>query len=342
MAGYVPLGNTTLLRRRRRCWWLVPVSFLVYLVSSWLTPPPVEWAVACGPAAAEHLARCVSSPAAAAERVQLWGERHSGTNAMERLIRTNFRVHNGSMSPHGFKHMFSTNRSDDLARWRRELARSVKRRTPTVVMTREPYRWLLSMHERPHHQPWLRHLPLGAFLRHPWLSPPLRLRPGELPVEELCRARHSAEAERANCELERATPAFGSIIEMRTAKLRLLRRELLPAGAGARADGRRVAWVRQEELEDGGVRAACRLLAELGLCPQGEGVWPVRGTANPGGGYWSLWRWAPRRRCAEAEMGAVEARWVRARLDWELEAALGYAQRAQPEAGCAQAGARER
>ncbi|KAG8469130.1 hypothetical protein KFE25_007648 [Diacronema lutheri] len=338
--AYAPVDESE--ARQRRCRGragaCVAALLLAALARRWcapLTSPHVAWAEACGASDVmlAHLARCAAAPASA-ERLQLWGERHSGTNAAERLIRTNFRV-KGTLAPHGFKHMWMTNRTEHVRAWQAQLARSVARRTPTVVMTREPYRWILSMHARPHHQPWLRRLPLSEFVRHEWLLPPIRELPGELePTDEECRRKHAGEVARAACERARATPAFGNVLEMRTAKLQLLVKELMPpASAGAPASSAgvqrevvpRVAFVRQEELVDGGLRVACRLLRELRLCPLGESVRLVPGTVNPGGGYWSLLRWAPSRRCAVEEMGPEVEPFVRGQLDWELEGSLGYA-----------------
>lgn len=323
-AKYAPLSSS--LRREQCCrkaCHAACVIFAIVIVAAlgWLGPwsahAPATWADACGSAAAtERLAACNTS--GATQRVQLWGERHSGTNALERLIRRNFRV-DGSMSGYGFKHMlFMTNRSEDMAFWRKQLALSARRR-PTVVATREPIRWLLSMHERPHHLPWLRGLPLDAFVKRAWLTRPPASRVEEARCSELL---VSDEVEHADCDQAPNLPAFKNIIEMRTAKLRLLWQEVL------RPTGRRVLAVRQEDFgADGGVRVACRLLAELRLCPKGERVQPVLGKATPGGGYWPFWRWAFERKSAistNAEIDAELGRWVCRQLDWELEEFFGY------------------
>ena len=96
--------------------------------------------------------------------VQLWGERHSGTDAFTHLLRTNFMVE--SVYPYFYKHMYDgANISSSAAveagfRHFLDAPLLARPRVPVAVITREPFQWLLSMHREPHGLEWMRKLSL--------------------------------------------------------------------------------------------------------------------------------------------------------------------------------------
>ncbi|MEE4212016.1 MAG: hypothetical protein V2I43_22450 [Parvularcula sp.] len=91
-------------------------------------------------------------------RVQVYGQRCSGTNALIKLIETNFPELTFT-EEYGFKHWLVPDwvqlPSDVLA----------------IVIAREPGEWLRSLHNKPWHaHPDLKKLPFSEFIRAPWES----------------------------------------------------------------------------------------------------------------------------------------------------------------------------
>ena len=96
----------------------------------------------------------------------VFGERNSGTNFIDALLRRNFPSLANSASdrrgPAGFRYG-----------WKHGFPQMVTAPdfTLAVVVFRRPEDWLRSMHERPWHAaPELRGLSFGAFIRAPWSS----------------------------------------------------------------------------------------------------------------------------------------------------------------------------
>jgi hypothetical protein len=323
---------------------------------------PLTWKVACGDteSEAELDQRVRREREKYRERnileLQLWGERHSGTNFLTQLVRENFNVrHDSLLDPFGFKHMYATlhewtyhrewqtlkfsrsrgcvvesqthtphtprfgrlttcrGTADAHARHDRSLRRLCSalraRRTPsrsplpcarykashyhfgpsaeafaswggllarapaagvaTVVLVREPLAWLLALRAKPHppRLEYIANASVAAFLRD-----------------------------------ESAFAPFGSVLAMRSAKLRLLADVLLPlargrraaspesgggGGGGSAADAEQqkpppaerppaerpaaVRFVRYEDLELRTVSSLCALRAALGLERQTRG-----------------------------------------------------------------------
>lgn len=107
------------------------------------------------------------------KNIQIFGERCSGTNYLERLIKTNFGVR--VTSDFGFKHWFldgisprsRTNLTTDL-----EQKRSLDDSDDTLFLCllRSPYDWLRSLYKKPHHTVLPDDLKFGEFVRMPWVS----------------------------------------------------------------------------------------------------------------------------------------------------------------------------
>ncbi len=106
--------------------------------------------------------------------VQIFGERCSGTNFLESLVRKNFK-HVALTKAFGGKHWFirwhhprcRANASTDL-QCRRPLSDS--RDTLFLCIVREPLEWLRSFHLRPYHAGDHWNLPFSEFIRKPWHS----------------------------------------------------------------------------------------------------------------------------------------------------------------------------
>lgn len=111
-------------------------------------------------------------------KVEIRGERHSGTNLIEALLNLNFVLHVRNPTPEvgesanarvsrKHKHMFfaaSPSQEDAM------LAAMSQAQGALLLVVREPVRWLLAMHRQPHHSEWLNRLPFDTFLRTGWTT----------------------------------------------------------------------------------------------------------------------------------------------------------------------------
>ncbi len=114
------------------------------------------------------------APSAVIKYIQLFGERGSGTNFVASLIRKNL-AHVELTNDFGAKHWYikdhyprcAPNRSTDF-----ECVRPLKESSDTLflVLFRDPFDWLNSIHARPYHawEHW--GLPFSEFIRKPWYS----------------------------------------------------------------------------------------------------------------------------------------------------------------------------
>lgn len=114
---------------------------------------------------------------------QVFGERNSGTNFIDKLIRTNFT----DFAPAESRFNFGWKHGGLDWRWRHEKGALAalhdhKRDAPDLVLVvvfREPFDWLASMARSPHHAPFHVGLPLPVFLRMGWFDYVSENRPGE-------------------------------------------------------------------------------------------------------------------------------------------------------------------
>ena len=91
-------------------------------------------------------------------KVQVYGQRCSGTNALIRLIEANF-GRDAFTENHGFKH------------WMVPATRFIPSDVLVLAIARDVGDWLHSLHRNPWHaHPSLRGLPFGDFIRAPWHS----------------------------------------------------------------------------------------------------------------------------------------------------------------------------
>eukprot|EP00808_Paulinella_micropora_P021449 g26979.t1 len=114
-------------------------------------------------------------------RIEVFGERRSGTNWLQSMLETNFgpkvlavrqrSTRRGYITrgPHGWKHgpVSAALIANSLATHDPTLRTA---ETLFLVLVKNPYAWLLSMQANPHHALLHVGLPLSAFLRRPWRS----------------------------------------------------------------------------------------------------------------------------------------------------------------------------
>lgn len=221
------------------------------------------------------------------DRLQIFGERCSGTNYVAQLLRRNLRV--SLTDEYGWKHGFSERVVDDPG-------------CAFVVVVRDPFDWVQSLHRRPWHAAAsLRDCSLAQFVRTPWVCE--WGRDMELPADD---PRIGAEMRH---ERDPATgEPFANVMRLRIGKLR----DWLTLAERVR----HFAWVRYEDAvsdERGVVR---RLADELDCRRRWPWHRPVR--TFKGG----------RERFVRREYGELppaERAWIARELDAELERSLGYA-----------------
>ncbi|MBT8232842.1 MAG: hypothetical protein HKO66_13785 [Saprospiraceae bacterium] len=90
-------------------------------------------------------------------KIQIFGERCSGTNYLELLINNNF--HDAQVKyQYGFKHLFKND----------GLKKPIDEKFKGVVIFRNPFDWLRSLHKLPHHAPEMMDISFSQFIRKPW------------------------------------------------------------------------------------------------------------------------------------------------------------------------------
>jgi hypothetical protein len=92
--------------------------------------------------------------------LKIFGERHTGTNALQAFITQNFNVQARYYGFLGWKHR----RAPQADEW----SRIDYMNTLFIFTVRNPYTWLRSMHKEPYcwHQPDLKEMPFERFLQH--------------------------------------------------------------------------------------------------------------------------------------------------------------------------------
>ena len=95
-------------------------------------------------------------------RIQIFGQRCSGTTYLEKLIIKNFQQVK-IINYYGFKHVFN-------AQLQKPILPTDRRKI--IIIVREPYDWIRSVHREPHHCADLLGLPFADFIRAPWKAYP--------------------------------------------------------------------------------------------------------------------------------------------------------------------------
>lgn len=93
--------------------------------------------------------------------IQIYGERNSGTNYVEQILQHNLEGGIQVGFKYGWKHGFI-----DLD----NILKFDTRSTLFLFVTKDPYSWLVSMNNKPHHAPHLYNLNFSEFIRSEWCS----------------------------------------------------------------------------------------------------------------------------------------------------------------------------
>ena len=230
--------------------------------------------------------------------VQVFGERCSGTNYLASLVRKNF----GGVEltkDFGGKHWFI---KDHLPRSRPNRSTDHQCVRPLgdghdtlfLVIYRNPFDWLRSLHEKPHHAEGHRGLPFSEFIRKRWVS-----------YETKRMNRHWPESDRGDYFIEEAE----NVLRLRTLKVRHLN--------ALRDVVENVAFINYEELAlDVGMLAdiAERFGIRLAQSP------PVDDPFYFGSGRLPTFS-APR---IYPPIPARDLQFIRENLDWNVERRIGY------------------
>jgi hypothetical protein len=220
-------------------------------------------------------------------KLQVFGERCSGTNFVAQLLRRNLpglRL----VDEFGWKHGYSEHVRDEAPE------------CVFVVVHRDPFDWVRSLWRMPWHAaPALRERPLGEFLREPWWcqwGQDMQLAEGDPRLgTEMLHERDPATGER-----------FATVMHLRAAKMR--------DWATLRHRVRHHASVRYEDVASEPRRFVADFARRFGLR---RWPWfrPVR-TFKGGRTAFVAKRYAP--------FAPEDLRWVVAQLDPDLERAAGY------------------
>jgi len=90
--------------------------------------------------------------------IQIYGERNSGTNYLDKLLQKNIsEVEIGYK--YGWKHGYTN---------LKKILKTDNKNTLFIHITKDPYAWLSSMHEKPHHAPQLYFKSFEEFIRSEW------------------------------------------------------------------------------------------------------------------------------------------------------------------------------
>ena len=115
--------------------------------------------------------------------LKLYGERHTNTNYLTRLIELNLdctllpgtapryvRTLENLFGGHWLRDQYFRHSYPRTLGWKHSAvdARASRSDANFVTLTKNPYAWLISLHRRPYHQPYETSPPMEAFLRTPW------------------------------------------------------------------------------------------------------------------------------------------------------------------------------
>ncbi|MEM6363065.1 MAG: hypothetical protein AAF539_16530 [Planctomycetota bacterium] len=229
----------------------------------------------------------------AATRIQLFGQRGSGTNFLQKLIELNVPTLSVGFD-FGYKH----NLPVGLERMGRDVQ--------VCVITRNPYDWVRSLHRQPWHvAESMRSLDMDDFLRHPW----------HCVYDDQSGIKPDDEKFGTEMMFER-NPTTGlrycNALAMRSDRLRRWwsMSEMLPTTS------RPVWWVQYESL----IRYPLEMLTDLANaceCDAPQVVKPVERYK----GFRKGRRYQP---TPQTPLSIPTRRWIEDQLDWEMETRLGY------------------
>ncbi len=219
------------------------------------------------------------------KRVQIFGERSSGTNYLERLIEANL-LDAVLTREYGFKHCFQ----------RKGLRKPIDEECNFVIIYRNPYNWLRSLHRVPHHAPEMLGKTFSDFIRHqPW-----RTYLGEEWFSRNPYERNSI-IKPANLREE-----YRNVIDLRTSKIRLFE--------SFKNASSRIEYLRYEDLRDNPEVCLNRLAESFGLeaCTNLRNISSYKKTGK---------KYRPTR---YIRIRKQDLDFINEHLDWELENQIGY------------------
>lgn len=232
----------------------------------------LTWNQKCG-LTEDYLDWCKTQPP---RIVQLWGERHSGTNMAMQILRHNFKLANSSHSrnadlfPYKFKHaihLYPGNEPD----YEVPLEKAARDKATHVFMVRHPLAWIRSMWHIPHDNIHFKNLTLHDFVYAAW------------PFEE--------EVIKGSSSVLQAPPtpyaSHDSIMKMRDFKLKFFLKHLRDYNVETTQvdplNSVAVLFVQAERLFlDAGTSVACDFATKLKLCPTQGHVHPELIDVSPG------------------------------------------------------------
>lgn len=226
-------------------------------------------------------------------RIQIFGERCSGTNYLQALLERNL-PRASLCRDYGFKHFFP---------------RVAPGQAPDclfVIIYREPLDWLSSLYRNPWHvAPELRRLPFSDFIRHEWWcvwDEDAGVRPGD--------ERYGSEMLQERCP--DTGRRFRDVLAMRSSKIR--------AWEALRDTVAHAVSLNYETLRRDPAAAIARLEQDFGLrtAPRFRDVRQYKG-----GRWYQGWRARLLRKPPPA-IGAADRDYILARLDQALERRIGY------------------
>lgn len=240
--------------------------------------------------------------------LQLWGERHSGTNMMQHVLKTNFR-NQGGLYPFGFKHMFLGEENESI--WNESFAAAKKLKGNHIVISRSLYDWTDALKNEKDYQDNMpdeanREMTLKEFVTQPWRC---------MKGEDFC---------------------FDNVLELRKHKFKSLIANLGDINVERNdeedillRDAGRAIFVRYEDLSsDYGISVACRIVNSLKLCPTDDHFHPVVQMIKPGYrmGTQVLSSDSDEKRVKNRDMWKAEDALdtLNDVVDWDVENYMGY------------------
>lgn len=216
--------------------------------------------------------------------IQIFGERSSGTTYLERLIEENY-PDESLTSEYGFKHCFQ----------KEGLEKPIDDKCNFVVIYRNPYDWLRSLHKFPHHAPEMLYVSFSSFLRNSW-----RTYKGKEWLSKIPDERTSI------MKPENLREEYRNVLELRVRKIELFE--------SFRNKTDRIVYLRYEDLRDN-PEESMNHLAEvfgLGACKNLKNISLYKRTKKK---Y---------RRTRYLRIRKKDLDYINTHLDWDLENRIGY------------------
>lgn len=220
----------------------------------------MSWSHACG-LPNEFLRECKRDGAQRNSQriIQLIGERHSGTNLAETLLKLNFGIDN--VFPYMFKHALHMNPKDESS-YENAFAKMEKNNATVLYLVRSPFSWVSRMYDLPHIKTFTfsaSDVPLDTTVTRQWPSIEFFLVDNTIP--------DFSDDPKVNGSFH------SNIMKMRTYKLKFFEDKLRRANVDSNPDidpitqFSSLAVTSESTFIDGGVQMVCDIANKLKLCP---------------------------------------------------------------------------